>query len=70
MQEGKLLGHVISNNEIKIYLDRVSTIQKIDLPRSKKEIQPFIGRVKYLRRSIPNIVEILIFITNMLIKKR
>ena len=68
MQEGKLLGHVISNNDIKIYPDRVSTIQKIDLPKSKKEIQPFIGRVKYLRRSIPNIVEILTFITNMLIK--
>ena len=37
MEEGKLLGHVISKRGIKIYLDRVAAIQQIGLPRNKKE---------------------------------
>jgi hypothetical protein len=68
MQEGKLLGHVISKEGIKIDPSRVATIQKIDNPRNKKEVQSFLGRVNFLRRFIPNFVETVKFITHMLRK--
>ena len=41
MQEGKLLGHVISKEGIKIDPSKVATIQKIDTPRIKKEVKYF-----------------------------
>ena len=47
----------------------MATIQKIDIPRSKKEVQSFLGNVIILRRFIPNFVEIVKCITNMLRKK-
>jgi hypothetical protein len=68
MQEGKLLGHIISKEGIKIDPNRVAAILKIDTPRSKKEVQSFLGRVNFLRRFIPNLAEIIKYITNMLRK--
>ena len=68
MNEGKLLGYIISKEGIKIDLSKVTSVQKIGLPRSKKEVQYFLGRVNVLRRYIPNFVEIMKYITNMLKK--
>ena len=44
-------------------------MHKIDFPRSKKEVQSFLGRVNFLRRFITNFTEIVKFITNMLRKE-
>jgi hypothetical protein len=68
VQEGKLLGHIISRDGIKIDPNRVAAIQKISIPRRKKEVQSFLGRVNFLRRFIPNLAEIIKHITNMLRK--
>lgn len=68
LEEGKLLGHIISKEGIRIDPNRVETILKIDPPRNKKEVQSFIGRINFLRRCIPNLAEILRSITNMLKK--
>ena len=38
IEEGKLLGHIISRNSIRIDLARVDAIRQITLPRSKKEV--------------------------------
>ena len=38
MEEGKLLGHIISKDGIHIDPAHVQAIQQIDLPRNKKEI--------------------------------
>ena len=54
MKEGKLLGHVISKEGIRIDPSRVVAIQKIDILRNKKEIQSFLGKVNFLRRFITN----------------
>jgi len=67
MDEWKLLGHIISKQGIRIDLARVEAIQKIDFPRSKKEIQAF-NDINFLRRFVPNIAEHLREITNMLKK--
>jgi hypothetical protein len=68
MQEGKLLGQIISKKGINIDPNRVEAIMNIGTPRSKKEVQSFLGRVNFLRRFIPNLDEIIKYITNMLRK--
>ena len=69
LEEGKLLGHIISKDGIKIDPERVSAILKVGEPRSKKEIQSFLGQVNFLRRFVPSFAEILMNITNMLRKR-
>ena len=66
MDEGKLLGHIISKDGIHIDPARVEAIQQIDLPRNKKEIQCFNGKMNFLRCFVPNLAEHLREITNML----
>jgi len=68
MKEGKLLGHIISAEGIKIDPKRVEAIQKIGLPRNKIEAQSFIGKVNFLRRFITAFAEIMKWITSMLRK--
>ena len=65
LEEGKLLGNIISKNGIRIDPRRVEAIEKIDIPRSRKEVQSFIGKVNFLRRFIPNCAEIMKNVTNM-----
>ena len=43
LEEGKLLGHIISKEGIEIDPDRAKGILKVEEPRSKKEIHFFIG---------------------------
>ena len=38
------------------------------MPRNKKEIQPFLGKVNFLRRFITNFTKVVKYITNMLKK--
>eukprot|EP00253_Pinus_taeda_P034561 PITA_34561 len=66
--EGKLLGHIISKDDIRIDPARVEAIQQIEHPWNKKEIQSFNGKLNFLRRFIPNIAEHLREITSMLKK--
>jgi hypothetical protein len=66
MEEGKLLGHIVSPEGIKIDLKRVKAIQQIDISRNKKSIHSFISKIIFLRRFIPKFVEIVKYITDML----
>jgi len=68
MDEGKLIGHIISKEGIRIDPTQMEAIQKIDFPRSKKEIQSFNGKMNFLHCFMPNLVEHLRKITNMLKK--
>ena len=68
MEEGKLLGHIISKDGIRIDPTRVDAIRHIALPRSKKEVQSFIGKVNFLRRFIINCAKKMRTITEMLRK--
>ena len=54
MMEGKLLGHIISREGIRIDPNRVTAIQNLDFPRTRKEIQSFLGTVNFVRRFVPN----------------
>ena len=68
VQEGKLLGHLVSANGIRIDPERVKAILKICFPRSKKDVQSFIGTINFLRWFIPNFAETIKQITSMLKK--
>lgn len=67
IKEGKLLGH-ISKEGVVIDPKCVSTIETLTLPRSKKEIQVFLGKNIFLRKFIPNYAYIVKDITDMLRK--
>ena len=57
VQEGKLLVHLVSTDGIRIDPKRVKSILKISLPRSKKDVQSFIGKINFLHWFIPNFPE-------------
>jgi hypothetical protein len=63
------LGHIVSRDGIRIDPKRIEAIDTINIPRNVKEIQYFLGRIIFLRRFIPNFVEIVKLITGMLKKE-
>ena len=69
MEEGRRLGHIVTSEGICIETYRVGAIKKINIPRNKKEIQSFLRKVNFLRRFIPNYVELAKEITCMLKKE-
>jgi hypothetical protein len=66
MKEGKLLGHIVSIEGVRIDPRRVEAIQTLSFPKSKKEVQSFFGKINFLRRFISNFVELVKHITTML----
>ena len=65
VQEGKLLGHLVLADGIRIDPERVKAILKISLPRSKKDVQSFIGKINFQHWFIPIFAETIKQITSM-----
>jgi len=68
LEEGKLLGHIISKEGIRIDPDRIRAILEIPQPRNIKELQAFLGKINFLRRFIPNLAELIRLLNHMLKK--
>ena len=68
LKEGKILGHILTKDGVKIDPKRVEVINGISFPINRKEVQVFLGRINFLTRFIPNYVEIVRHITDMLKK--
>jgi len=68
LEEGKLLGHIISKDGIRIDLDRIQAILQVPHPRKIKELQAFLGKINFLKRFIPNLAELIRLLNNMLKK--
>jgi len=68
LEEGKLLGHIVSVVGVWIDPERVKAIQTLSVPRSKKDIQSFLGKFNFVTRFIPNFAELVKHITSMLKK--
>jgi len=68
LEEGKLLGHIISKDGIRIDPDRIQAILQMPHPRNIKELQAFLGKINFLRRFIPNLAELIRLLNNMLKK--
>ena len=45
LEEGKLLGHIISKEGIRIDPDRIQAILQVPHPRNIKELQAFLGKI-------------------------
>ena len=59
MEEGTLLGFVISLKGITIDPGRIEAIKTIVLPHKKKAMQSFLGKINFVRRFISDFAEIL-----------
>jgi hypothetical protein len=57
--EGKLLGHIITKDGVKLDPERVEVISKVPLPMSNKSLQSFIVQTNFVHRFIPNYAEIM-----------
>ena len=66
--EGKLLGHIVSKEGVKIDPKRVVVIDKVEKKKSIKGIQYFFGQVNFLRRFMTNFAEVSRPISKMLKK--
>jgi len=53
---------------VQIDLERVKAIQTLSVPRSKKDIQSFLGKINFVRKFIPNFAELVKHVTSMLKK--
>ena len=59
IEEGKLLGHIINKDGVKVDPERIEAIQKIPLPINVKGLQSLNGHINFIRRFIPNMAEIM-----------
>lgn len=64
--EGKLLGHVVSQEGVKIDPDIVKAIQQLSLPLRKIGVKSFFGHVNFLRRFVPDFLEIVKCVVDMM----
>ena len=68
MEEGTLLGVVISPKGITIDPRRIEAIKEIVLPHNKKAMQSFLGKINFMRRFISDFVEIVKLLQEMIKK--
>jgi hypothetical protein len=55
MSVGKFLGFIIHEHGIKIDPNKIESINKVQPPQCKNDIQKFLGKLNYLRRFIFNL---------------
>ena len=68
LEEGNLLGHIISKDGIQIDPARIEAILQIQHPRNITELEAFLGKINFLRRFISNLAELIRSLNNMLKK--
>ena len=56
--ELKFLGHMIFERGIEPDPEKVSATVDIPIPTNKKELQRFLGMVNYLRKFLPNLLDV------------
>ena len=52
------MGFIVSKYGIIIDPERIEAIAKIGLPSSKKAMQSFLGKINFVRRFVPNFLQI------------
>ncbi|XP_059068759.1 uncharacterized mitochondrial protein AtMg00860-like [Cryptomeria japonica] len=67
--EGKLLGHIVSKEGVRIDPERVNAIQRLSLPSSWTGVRSFFGQVNFLRRLVPEFAETTKHIVGLLSEK-
>jgi hypothetical protein len=68
VEQGKLLGFIVSSEGMIIDPERTQVIAKLPPPTSKKSMQSFLGQINFVRRFVPSFSEMVRPLQN-LIKK-
>lgn len=55
IEQGKIIGHIVSKDGLAIDPKRKESIVSLLLPIHKKGLQIFLGRINFMRRFIPNL---------------
>ena len=56
---GKLLSFLVSDKGIEVGPSKINAILEMPLPKSKKEIRGFLGRLQYISNSLPNLLPLM-----------
>ena len=68
VQEGVVLGHIVSNKGIEVDKAKVEVIEKLPPPTSVKGVRSFLGHVGFYRRFIKDFLKIAKPLTQFLVK--
>lgn len=68
LNQGKLLGFIVSKDGIDIDPDRIKEIYEIPFPHNKKSMQSFLGQINFVKRFVPYFSQIILPL-QMMIKK-
>eukprot|EP00253_Pinus_taeda_P025277 PITA_25277 len=68
LDQGKLLGFIVSKDGIYIDPDRIKEISEIPFPHNKKSMQSFLGQINFVKRFVPDFSEIILPLQTMIKK--
>ena len=68
VQEGVVLGHVVSNKGIEVKKPKVEVIEKLPPPTSVKDVRSFLIHVGFYRRFIKDFSKIARPLTQLLVR--
>jgi hypothetical protein len=68
VDQGKLLGFIVSKNGMMIDPERTQAIANLPPPSSKKSMQSFLGKINFVRHFVPSFSEMVRPLQNMIKK--
>eukprot|EP00253_Pinus_taeda_P022023 PITA_22023 len=68
LDQGKLLGFIVSRDGIYIDPDRIKEISEIPFPHNKKSMQSFLGQINFFKRFVPDFSHIILPLQKMIKK--
>eukprot|EP00253_Pinus_taeda_P006265 PITA_06265 len=68
LDQGKLLGFIVSRDGIYIDPDRIKEISEIPFPHNKKSMQSFLGHINFVKRFVPDFSHIILPLQAMIRK--
>jgi hypothetical protein len=68
LNQGKLLGFIVSKDGIYVDPDRIKEISEIPFPYNKKSMQSFLGQINFVKRFVPDFSQIVLPLQKMIKK--
>eukprot|EP00253_Pinus_taeda_P013163 PITA_13163 len=68
LDQGKLLGFIVSKDGIYIDPDRIKEISEIPFPHNKKSMQSFLGQINFVKIFVPDFSQIILPLQTMIKK--
>ena len=54
MRRCSCLGHVVGGDEVRVEVSKIEAVERIELPKTKKEVRTLLGLTGYYRRFVPD----------------